>query len=168
MNTSMVNIHIVTAIDLPWKLIQETEYLPYSAKKVIDVLKDKDIGVVNALIKNLPAFTQFIRDLKHTDMTLTDEQIADRVLSAFNPKKASYHLLVVGSDTMPDPGEQSESVFQDLDKIKAVNADKPAIIRTLDSMKNHIILNHMTAAEVKLLLRYELSRHPEWNVKLTD
>lgn len=165
---SVVNTMVITAIDLPWKLIQQTEHLPYSAKKVINVLKDTDIDIVNALIKNIPVFTQFIRDLKHTDMTLTDEQIAEKVRHAFKPKQSSYHLPVVGSLDMTNPGDNSEKVFKDIDYIKSISKDKPYIVKTLEKMKEHMILNKMTAEEVSRLLKYELSRHPEWGIKFPE
>ena len=165
---SIVNTMVITAMDLPWKLLQQTESFPPAAGKVIDVLKDTDIDIVNALIKNVPALTQFIRDLKHTDMTLTDEQIADRVRNAFKPKQASYHLQVVGSADMPNPGDDSEKVFKAIDHIKSVNKDKPSTIKTLEVMKQHMIMNKMTAEEVSRLLKYELSRHPEWGITLPE
>lgn len=165
---SYVNTRIVTALDLPWALITQTMNLPPQAEAVLEKLKDKDLSLVNMLIKRIPATMQFIREVSPRGQALSNEQIAERLYTAFHPdvKKSHINYRLIRAEDMINPAEKSDALYSTIDKLKQLNAAKPSIVAALETMKQHMAANKMTADEVKRLLKYEVVRHPEWNINI--
>src|SRR5208283_1126466 len=106
---------------------------------------------VNFLSKHVPAVMQFIREIKQKNKDVTPAEISDRLYKAVQPEmhrtfnkdvrgSVINGFLVVGID-IENPAVRSEDIYSNIDRLEVVNKDKPMIVKQLEALKQHLMMN---------------------------
>lgn len=85
-------------------------------------------------------------------------------MSSYINLRYIYATITTGAPSGPQDFFNSEALFRQL---KEVNKDKPKALAFLERLFEHLVSSKMTKDEVLTILKWEVSRHPEWNIDIS-
>lgn len=64
--------------------------------------------------------------------------------------------------------EEKMKISVMIQKLKGTNKERPQIVEVLEDIEKHMYANTISTEDINAMLKYEISRHPEWNYGLHD